>query len=299
MVKKLVAGTRGSVLALKQTEIVARALSAQDPDIEVEVRVIQTQGDLDQNPIPLDTIGKGWFTKEIEEELFSGQIDFAVHSLKDLTEEIPKGLVLAAYLPREDARDILITKHNEPLQKLRIGGVIGTDSTRRQAQMSALRPDLVMKSLRGNVPKRVGKLYAEDYDGIILAAAGLKRLGMQGKITRTFEPHEMTPAPGQGTLTVQIKEGNAALRDLMNKINNADAAYASMLERSFSHEVGGGCKSPTGAYASRLGDEWKIIGMIATEDHKRIERAEMTAVVGSSDALGHELARRLLTRMHG
>jgi len=298
MAVKLIAGTRGSVLALKQVQIVADALKAIDSSIEVEVKVIKTTGDQNQNPIPLDTIGKGWFTKEIEDELMSGAIDLAVHSLKDLTSEMTHGLALAAYLPREDARDILITRHNEGMQKLKIGAVIGTDSTRRQAQMLAMRPDVVMKSLRGNVPKRVEKLYTEDYDAVILAAAGLKRLGMAEKISRIFEPHEMTPAPGQGTLAVQIKEDNATLKDLLAKINDADAAYASELERSFSREVGGGCKSPTGAYAFRRGEIWNIIGMIATEDHKRVVREEMSAPIDKSRDLGTELARKLLAKAH-
>jgi len=298
MALKLVAGTRGSVLALKQTDMVVQALKKVDPGIEVEVRVIKTTGDGNQNPIPLDTIGKGWFTKEIEDSLSNGSVDFAVHSLKDLTTELPPGLILAAYLPREDARDVLITKHNEPLSKLHVGAIVGTDSTRRQVQMLSMRPDLQMKSLRGNVPKRVEKLYAEDYDAVILAAAGLIRLGMQDKITRIFEPHEMTPAPGQGTLAVQIKEDNAPLKGLLAKINDADAEFASELERSFSKEIGGGCKSPTGAYARRLKEEWQMIGMAASEDNKRIERAEMIAPVAESKNLGVELARKLLAKIH-
>src|SRR5262249_39381116 len=131
---KLTAGTRGSVLALKQVDIVVEALKKVDPSVEVEVKVIKTTGDANQNPITLDTIGKGWFTREIENSLSDGSIDFAVHSLKDLTTEMPEGLQLAAYLPREDARDALITKHNEPLLKLKVGAIVGTDSTRRQVQ---------------------------------------------------------------------------------------------------------------------------------------------------------------------
>jgi hydroxymethylbilane synthase len=298
MRKKLIAGTRGSVLALRQTDIVAEALKRIDSSIEVKVKIIKTTGDTNQNPIPLDTIGKGWFTKELEDELFSGGVDFAVHSLKDLTGELPKGLTLAAYVEREDPRDVLITKHSESLQELKSGAVIGTDSTRRQVQILALRPDFVMKSLRGNVPKRVEKLYTEDYDAVILAAAGLIRLQMEDKITSFFEPEEMTPAPGQGTLAVQVKEANHEIMALMKEINDADAAYASMLERTFSLEVGGGCKSPTGAYASRQSDEWKIIGMVSTEDMSRVERAEISAPIGKSDSLGIELARELLAKIH-
>jgi hydroxymethylbilane synthase len=295
---RLVAGTRGSVLALKQVDIVVQALKSIDQSIEIEVRVIKTTGDQVQTPIPLDTIGKGWFTKEIEDELLSGGIDFAVHSLKDLTTDVPQGLILGAYLSREDARDALITKHNEPLSKLKIGAIVGTDSTRRQVQMLSLRPDLQMKSLRGNVPKRVEKLYAEDYDAVILAAAGLVRLGLQDKITRLFEPHEMTPAPGQGTLAIQIKESNTALKELLARINDPDAAFASELERSFSATIGGGCKSPTGAFARRLNEEWQMITMAASEDNKRIERASKIVPIAESKSLGVDLARMLLAKLH-
>jgi hydroxymethylbilane synthase len=295
---RLVAGTRGSVLALKQTDIVFQALRAVDPTIEIEVRIIKTTGDENQNPIPLDSIGKGWFTREIEDSLTYGSIDFAVHSLKDLTTTIPEGLLLAAYLPREDARDALITKHNEPLLGLKIGAIVGTDSTRRQVQMLSMRPDLKMKSLRGNVPKRVEKLYEEEYDAVVLAVAGLKRLGMENKITRIFEPHEMTPAPGQGTMAVQIKESNVNLKELLSKVNDPDTAFASELERTFSAEIGGGCKSPTGAYARRLNNEWQMVAMAASEDGKRIERAEMIVPVLESKYLGIELAKKLLAKIH-
>ena len=296
--KKLIAGTRGSALALKQTAIVAQALKAVDSSIEVEVTVIKTTGDANQNPIPLDTIGKGWFTKEIEDALSSGTIDFAVHSLKDLTTELPHGLMLGAYLPREDARDVLITKNGESLAQLRKGAIIGTDSTRRQIQMLALRPDFVMKSLRGNVPKRVEKLHSEEYDAVILAAAGLKRLGMEDTITSYFEVDEMTPAPGQGTLAVQIKESNAMICELMRKINDADAALASELERTFSRETGGGCKSPTGAYAWRDGNTWHMIGMIASEDQTKIYREQISSAAVTGNDLGTILAQKLLAKIH-
>ncbi len=296
---RLVAGTRGSRLALIQVEIVAAELKKIDPSVQVEVKVIKTTGDINQKPIPLDTIGKGWFTHEIEDELLNGEIDFAVHSLKDLTEEQPEGLVLAAFPPREDARDVLVTKNGQPLDKLGVGAIIGTDSTRRQAQMLALRPDVHMKSVRGAVPTRIEKLYNEDYDAVILALAGLKRLGLEDKIAHIFEPDEMTPAPGQGTLAVQINKNNSVLWDLLQQINDSDAAHAAMLERSFSREAGGGCKSPSGAYAWREGNLWHMIGMLAAEDNKRIERAEMTAPLERSDELGVELAEILLAKLHG
>lgn len=297
--RKIVLGTRGSVLALKQVDIVVQAFQAAHPDTPVETRVIVPQGDRDKtSPIPLDQIGKGWFSQEIEEELSNGTIDIAVHSLKDLQQELPKGLVIAAYLPREDARDALLTKHGEPLEALKPGAIVGTDSSRRQVQMLALKPDAVMKSLRGNVPNRVEKLKNEEYDAIILAAAGLIRLGMQERITKYFEPHEMTPAPGQGVIAVQTRESDTELRELLKAINDADATRAFEIERAFSSVVGGGCKAPTGAYAWREGNTWHLIGMV--EDGRGGIIREKVSSTDADTRLGEDLAHKLLDqRSHG
>jgi hydroxymethylbilane synthase len=291
--KTLIIGTRGSALALVQADIVVRALKAADPSCNTEVRVITTRGDVNQNPIPLDTIGKGWFTGEIEQALMEGEIDMAVHSLKDMGEDMPPGLSILAYLPREDARDALITKRGEALEDLPQGAIVGTDSARRQAQMLALRPDLRMESLRGNVPTRLEKLSSQNYDAVILAAAGLKRLGLEARITRYFEPDEMTPAPGQGILALQAREDNATLARLLSLINDPAAARAAHIERSFSKVMGGGCKSPTGAYAWRDGEVCRLIGMTLDTEEK-ILREEIEAPWDKSDAIGEELAHRLL-----
>ena len=299
-INKIVIGTRGSDLARKQAHIVSSALKALDPALAIEVRIITTHGDVDQSPVPLDTIGKGWFTKEIEAELRAGTIDLAVHSLKDVTEDMPDGLMLAAYLPREDARDVLVTKRGQPLSALAAGSVIGTDSPRRQAQMLALRPDLMMKSLRGNVPARLSKLETEAYDGIILAAAGLKRLGLEHRITQYFEPNEMVPAPGQGTLALQTRTGSQnvdrSLHQLLARINDSDAARAALIERAFARASGAGCKSPVGAYAYRVGEVYRLIGMVANDDGSNIVRGELEAPYNASDTLGETLARTLRAR---
>jgi hydroxymethylbilane synthase len=287
-------GTRGSALALKQTGIVAAALKAIDPALVIDVQIIQTKGDVDQKPIPLDTVGKGWFTKEIEHALQSVEIDLAVHSLKDMADEMPAGLCIGAYLTREDARDVLITKHGEPLEQLPPGAVIGTDSLRRQVQMKALRSDVVLKSIRGNVQTRLQKLADEPYDAIILAAAGLKRLGLEKLITRYFEPNEMTPSPGQGILAIQVREDNAPLRKLLSAINNADAARAAHIERTFSKSMGGGCKAAVGAYAFREGDECHVIGM-REGTQAQITREEMRVDWNESESLGDLLANKLLS----
>ncbi len=296
--RKIIIGSRGSALALKQVDIVKVALAAANPALTFEVQIITTRGDVNQNPIPLGAIGKGWFTKEVEQGLSDGSIDLAVHSLKDMAQEMPVGLCIGAYLPREDARDALITKHGQPLEELLAGAVVGTDSARRQIQMLELRPDVVMQSLRGNVLTRLEKLMSENYDAIILAAAGLKRLGLEHRITRYFEPNEMTPAPGQGILAVQVREDNAPLREMLRYINDIDAAQIASIERSFSETTGGGCKSPTGAYAFREGNEYRLIGMVAT-DNKSVLRDEMRVPFGKSAELGKTLAEKLLQQLAG
>lgn len=289
--KNLVIGTRGSALALRQAHITLEALRKVDPCVSVEVRVITTYGDIDQNPIPLDTVGKGWFTKEIENALINNEIDIAVHSLKDMAEDMPAGLHIGAYLAREDARDVLITKHNKSLDELPPNAVIGTDSARRQIQMLALRPDLRMKSLRGNIVTRLEKLDPE-YDAIILASAGLKRLGLEQRITRYFTPTEMTPSPGQGILALQTRDEDPELRALLLAVQNTDATDAAHIERAFSRAVGGGCKSPTGAYAFFDGDECVVVGMLVDETHG-IVRAQVRAPRDHSHGLGEILAQKL------
>jgi hydroxymethylbilane synthase len=291
--KRIVIGTRGSALAVKQVDIFANAMKSADPSADIEIRIIQTQGDVNQSPIPLDTVGKGWFTGEIEHALLSGEIDLAAHSLKDMADDMPQGLHIGAYLPREDARDALITKHGESLEELPRGAVIGTDSARRQIQMQAIRPDAIMKSLRGNVPTRLEKLMSESYDAIILASAGLKRLGLSDRIIRYFEPHEMTPAPGQGIIAIQARENDMRLQELLAIVNDVDTAHAALIERSFSKAMGGGCKSPTGAYAFRDADDCLLIGMRA-DSALNIRRDEMRAPWIASGQLGDALARKLL-----
>lgn len=289
---RLVIGTRGSALALTQTDIVKSALLAVDPTLEIEVRVIKTTGDINQQPIPLDTIGKGWFTREIEQALHAHDIDLAIHSLKDMAETMPEGLSIGAYLPREDARDVLITTNNESLEALAPGSVVGTDSSRRRVQLLALRPDLRVQSLRGNVPTRIEALNTDAYDAVILAAAGLNRLGLTQRITSYFSIDEMTPSPGQGTLAVQVRTDDTTLASLLTQINDPLAAQVSHIERSFSAAMGGGCKAPTGAYARKEGEVAVLTGMTVAADG-RIIREQMQAPWAESQSLGHTLAQSL------
>lgn len=292
MLSPIIIGTRGSALALRQADIARRSLLVVTPSLQIELKVIKTEGDVNSAPIPLDVVGKGWFTKEIERELFDGTISLAVHSLKDMAEQMPWGLTIRAYLPREDARDVLITKRGESWDALPHGAIVGTDSSRRQCQMQALRPDVRMESLRGNVVRRLEKLASEDYDAIILAAAGLNRLNLQERIAHYFDAHEMTPAPGQGILAVQMRESDAELGALVAAINDADAERVAEIERAFSYALGGGCKSPVGAYAFRDGEQCRLIGM-AVDPVGTILRTEASAPWDKSAQLGETLARTL------
>lgn len=297
---RIIIGTRGSELALMQSEIVKRKLLAVDPTLSVELKIIKTEGDVNASPIPLDTIGKGWFTKEIEQELLDGTIHLAVHSLKDLPEALPEGLSLGAFPEREDARDVLVSKGNLNVHDLAHGARVGTDSTRRRVQVLALRPDLVVTSMRGNVPTRLKKAESSEYDAAILAAAGLKRLGLESRIAQYFSLEEITPAPGQGILAVEVRtprdENDKALFELVKKINDPASAIAASAERAFSKRVGGGCKEPVGAYANIKGDAFTLYGMIAPEGGKKILRDIVSGNahdgVSLAEALGDKLVKR-------
>lgn len=237
---KLIIGTRGSQLSLAQTEIIKEKLQRFFPKTQIEIKIIKTTGDINMNPVPLDTVGKGWFTKELDKALLDGRIDLAVHSLKDLPEELPEGLIIAAIPEREDAREALVSKNNISFEKLKKGAVIGTDSTRRQSQILQKRPDLKVKSIRGNVITRLKKLESGEFDGIFLAVAGLKRLGLANCITQYFSEKDFIPSPGQGALAITIKKNNKILLHQLKKINHEETLIAVTAERAFSRALGGG-----------------------------------------------------------
>lgn len=292
--KKITIGARGSRLSLIQTEIVKGKLLSIFPGIEISVKIIKTYGDKNLKPIPLDSVGKGWFTKEIDQELLNGEIDLAVHSLKDLPEELEKGLVISAIAEREDPADALLSKGNLSLEKLKSGAVVGTDSTRRGSQILFKRGDLIVKSLRGNVNTRVEKLDNGEYDAVVLAVAGLKRLGLEGKISEYFDPTEFIPAPGQGALAVVSNERNKDLNAKLALINDKEAAVEIEAERVFSNTVGGGCKMPVGAYARCRGEGLTIHAFIGSTDEKFQIRGSLSGKALEGRFLGKELAERLL-----
>lgn len=293
---KITIGTRGSKLALVQTDMVAAALRAIDASLQIEVKVIVTRGDVNQAPIPLDTIGKSWFSAEIEEGLVKGDIDLAVHSLKDVAPESPSGLDLIPVLQREDPSDVLVSKTDAKLAELKGDAIVGTDSSRRQAQILELRPDVVVKSIRGNVDTRLRKLREEEYDAIVIAAAGLLRLGLGDEITELFDPTKFVPAPGQAALAAQYRSDDTKLSKLLNKLVHEPSRVAVDSERTFSRAVGGGCKLPVGCFA-RIDEKSasrriEIFGM-AADDAGVVHRNSVRGAGGDAGTLARELARRL------
>ena len=270
MKKHVVIGSRGSILALAQANLVKRSLEANYPDLTFEIKEIVTSGDKDlkSNWENSNASLKSFFTKEIEQELLDGQIDIAVHSMKDMPAVSPKGLICGAIPDREDARDVLISK-NGFLVTLPQGAKIGTSSLRRVMNLKAIRPDFEIKHLRGNIHTRLKKLETEDYDAIILAAAGLKRTGMADKITEYLSGEAFPPAPAQGVLYIQCRENDEEIKGILKSIHNEDIAKIVEIEREFSKIFDGGCHTPMGCYSQVDEDKIKFIGAYS-HDGKQI-----------------------------
>ena len=293
---RLIIGTRGSKLALAQTGRVADALRAAHPGLATETRVIGTRGDASQAAnVPLSSFGeKGIFAKELETALLAGEIDLAVHSMKDLEHTLPEGLVIAAVPPREDPRDALV---GSTLDALPLGARVGTGSVRRRALLLSRRPDLQLFEIRGNIDTRLRKWREGQYDAICLAVAGLNRLGLQENIAEILDPDWFTPDPGQGALALEIRDGDQRLRDLTIGLNHGPTWYAVLAERSFLRHVGGSCKTPVGALATLdMTAPVKMLtltGMVASPDGATILRQAARKLHGGSEALGHEVAEGL------
>ncbi len=292
---QMVIGTRGSKLALWQANLVADALRAAHPGVEVRIEVIRTTGDHIQDVLLARVGGKGLFVKEIEEALRDGRADVAVHSLKDVPDTVPEGLVLAAYLPREVPFDAFVSDGFERLWDLPEGARVGTSSLRRAAQIRAARPDLEVVPLRGNVDTRLRRL-REGLDAVILAGAGLRRLGLGDRIRELLTPPEFIPAVGQGVVVVECRERDADTRRRLASLDHADTRVQVRAERAFLKTIGGGCQVPLGAYARLNGDRVAVVGMIARPDGSVVLRDEVSFARDEAEKAGETLARDLLTR---
>ena len=296
VIQRLRIGTRASQLALTQSQWVRDKVQALLPNTEVELVRISTKGDriLD---VPLAKIGgKGLFVKEIEEALLAGEIDMAVHSVKDVPTVLPKGLHIGIVPQREEARDAFVSNRYRNLAELPAGAVVGTSSLRRKAQLLALRPDLQIRDLRGNVGTRLDKLDRGDFDAIILAGAGLKRLHLPARISTLLAPEQMLPAIGQGALGIELRQSDSMLLALMQPLHHLESAVAVAAERAYLARLEGGCQVPIGAYAILSENQLSLTGLIASVDGTTVLRQTRFAPLAEADKLGFELAEELLGR---
>ncbi len=289
-------GTRGSKLALTQANLVADSLKKTDSGITVEICVIKTSGDIMQDVSLTKMGGKGVFVKEIEDALLSGTVDLAVHSMKDVPTEIPAGLIFAAIMKREDARDVLVSKNNKKIEFMPRGARIGTGSLRRASQLLAVLPDLAIVSLRGNLETRLRKIETENLQGIILAAAGMKRMGLTEKISQYLPVETMLPAVGQGALGLQTREADHELGKIVAKLNHESTAAEVMAERSFLRHLGGGCLLPIAAFGKLEGDKLTLEGLVAAPNGDSIIRDKVRGAIAEAEELGKKLAEMILEK---
>jgi hydroxymethylbilane synthase len=286
--------TRKSQLALWQAEHVAALLRAAHPGLEVELVPMVTQGDRIQDRTLAAIGGKGLFIKELEVALEEQRADIAVHSMKDLPGDLPEDLTIAAVLERADARDALLTASAGGIGGLPRGARVGTSSLRRQAQLLAARPDLAIETLRGNVDTRLRRLDAGDMDAIVLACAGLIRLGLEARITARLDPKICLPAVAQGVIGIECRGADARTRELVTVLNHRDTRIAMDAERAFAHRLGGSCQSPIAAHARLEGQHLRLDGLVAEPDGSRLLRDTASGTIDDPAALGALLAERIL-----
>ena len=294
MKDQIIIGTRGSKLALWQADYVEQRLREEYPSLKVTQKRISTKGDriLD---VPLAKIGgKGLFTKELEEEMLSGAIDLAVHSLKDMPAKVPDGLMIAAVTKRLDPGDALVSNRFSSFSELPQGARVGTSSLRRRAQLLCARPDLTMIDLRGNVNTRLRKLDEGEYDAIVLAVAGLKRLGFADRIREVLPQTMVLPAVGQGALAIETRADDSETRDMLAFLRDDDTVCCAEAERSFLARVEGGCQVPVGVYATAEGDDMNVEAVIASLDGQRSYRGNVKGERKDAAKLGEGLAEKLL-----
>jgi len=296
MAQPVTIGTRGSKLALWQAEWVRSELLARFPGMSVELAVIKTQGDkiLD---VPLAQVGgKGLFVKEIEEALRNGRVDIAVHSMKDMPADISEGLAVGAVPERESPADVLISRDGQRLAELASGSAIGTSSLRRGAQLRHARPDLRIVPLRGNLDTRLRKLQTEGLAAVVLAAAGLRRLGLEDRITEHLDPDLMLPAVGQGALCIEIRASDRRIAPLVAGLDHPDTHAAITGERTFLRRLGGSCQVPIAGYGRVDGRRFALTGLVAEIDGSALIRQHLSGPARDAAALGVELAEMLLAR---
>lgn len=289
-------GTRGSALALTQADWVAARLRQRYPDVKIATVVIKTRGDIMQDVSLVKIGGKGVFVKEIEDALLRGEIDIAVHSMKDVPSELPDGLHIATIPEREDPRDVLIAKDNRKIESLPRGARIGTGSLRRGMQMRNLLPDVQIVPLRGNLDTRIKKIEAEGLDGVIVAAAGIRRMGWIHRVSQFIPAEVMLPAVGQGALGIELRADDSSLADMLAFLNHPATSMEVGAERSFLQRLGGGCQLPIAAYAQIRGKELTVRGLVGSLNGRTMITDEVRGNQSDYRMLGTLLAERILSQ---
>lgn len=290
--RKLVVGTRKSQLALTQTQWVIDQLKDKHPQLDIELKKITTKGDRILHVTLSKVGGKGLFVKEIEQALFDRRIDLAIHSMKDLPGELPKGLVIGAIPTRENPFDGLISREGQSLEQLPEGAVVGTSSLRRKAQILAARPDLKVEPVRGNINTRLEKLKNGSFDAIVLAVSGLARMGWKHYLTQEMTLTEMVPAVGQGALAVQCRADDHELIECLQSIHQEETAQLVQAERAFLYSFQGGCHLPIAGYAERVDGKIRLTGFVADPDGRKIIRSSL--IGQNAEKLGQTLAAQFI-----
>lgn len=292
-------GTRGSPLALRQATLVADRLRALPRERAVEIVPMKTSGDHLAHASLGAFGGKGLFVKELEEALLEGRVDVAVHSLKDMPAELPAGLCLVAFPSRDDPRDVLVSRTGGGIPDLPRGATVGTSSLRRRVLLLAARPDLEVEAIRGNVDTRLAKLAAGAWDAVVVAAAGLARLGLAPAHARPLEPDEFLPAVGQGILAIEARSQDRELGALLAGVDDPATRAQAEAERAFLRRLGASCHTPVAAHARVLNGELCLDGLVASLDGRRVLRSAATGAAAGAELLGQKLADELLARGAG
>lgn len=299
MKQRILIGSRGSTLALAQANQIVESLRKMAPTVHYEIIPIKTQGDKMHDVGTTALEGKSLFTKEIEESLIDGKVDVAVHSMKDLTTDLPAGLIIAAVPERTNPHDVMVSRNKEKLEQLPARSRVGTSSVRRKAQLLAARGDLEILDMHGNVDTRLRKLESGEFDAIVLAAAGLIRLGLEKRATEFLPMKVMLPAVGQGALAVESRENDGEIRDLLSRIDHSPTRKAVEAERAFARKLGADCRTPVAAYARFEGEKLAIEGMVAAPNGKMLVRSRIISDNPAAEKVGEELAESLLRQGAG
>ena len=295
-IKKILIGTRGSDLALVQANWVSDRLKSIYPDMSVEVVPIKTRGDRMQNISLVEIGGKGIFVKEIEEALLRRDIDIAVHSMKDVPVDLPDNLMIGAIPEREDPRDVLISREDIKMEELSKGARLGTGSLRRGMQVKSLMPDVEIVPVRGNIDTRIKKIVTEHLDGIIIAAAGMKRMGRDREISQYIPLEIMMPSVGQGVLGIELREDDKEAENIISPLNHPDTMVEISAERAFLRRLGGGCQVPIAGIARKHGDSLVIKGLVGSVDGRIMIMDEIRGRSSDWEDMGNTLAENILSR---